>query len=298
MAAAVVPWECVVCMDRFPFYAVIPCGHQALCWDCLKSLPNPKQCPICLGRMDGYLRIFPCSPYPWIPLVEAGYAERSCRRAFGRCDGNLEEALRLLQATCRRKNSPSSAVRDRVRSRSRDRLSNNGLDDDDEGFVRQTFDLVSLDPGDRNEQDVEPLALEMAPGADDMALQAQDVAMPDHADEQRSCDRDCDMMLEQENVKHPLPAYPPEVECPLDPSPEPAESAAVESPLGIASEPEQAAAVALPLDQPPPWLAAASARRRPMPVVAPMQRRRPRPHIGAVVKMQICDDDEIIEIAD
>jgi len=131
-------WECVVCFDSFPHYALIPCGHQALCWDCLQAL-DPKKCPICMKAMTGYLRIFPCSPYPWKSLVEQGFPERSCRRAYARCNGNLAEATQLLRSKVPLKLEKITSGDPAPEQ------------EEQEGFVKQCFDLVSDEEGNNKE---------------------------------------------------------------------------------------------------------------------------------------------------
>lgn len=104
----VIPWECVVCMDRFPFYACVPCGHLCLCSDCLQQMPDQRQCPVCMMAMTSTVRLYACHPYPWAPLVGMGYAERASRRAYGRSNGNLREALQHLKSTARIHHGPGS----------------------------------------------------------------------------------------------------------------------------------------------------------------------------------------------
>jgi len=104
----VIQWECVVCMDRFPFFACVPCGHLCLCQDCLQQMPDQRQCPVCMMTMTSTVRIYSCHPYPWAPLVNMGYAERASRRAYGRSNGNLREALLHLKATARMHHGPGS----------------------------------------------------------------------------------------------------------------------------------------------------------------------------------------------
>jgi len=49
--------RCVVCMDAPKSYAVIPCGHHALCAGC--AGPSiVKHCPVCRAPTNGVLRIF------------------------------------------------------------------------------------------------------------------------------------------------------------------------------------------------------------------------------------------------
>lgn len=49
--------ECSVCLDGPPIMAFVPCGHLAVCGDCVKSL---RKCPICNTVSTGSLRIFTC----------------------------------------------------------------------------------------------------------------------------------------------------------------------------------------------------------------------------------------------
>eukprot|EP01084_Bolivina_argentea_P104772 187585_1 len=39
--------ECVICMDKPPSYACIPCGHYAVCENCKDNI---KQCPLCMAK--------------------------------------------------------------------------------------------------------------------------------------------------------------------------------------------------------------------------------------------------------
>jgi len=92
-------------MDRFPFYACLPCGHICLCSDCLTQMAG-QQCPVCMMHMNSTVRLYPCHPYPWSSLVSLGYTERAARRAYGRAQGNLQDALRNLKANARVHHGP------------------------------------------------------------------------------------------------------------------------------------------------------------------------------------------------
>jgi len=103
----VIPWECVVCMDRFPFFACLPCGHLCLCEECRRQMTEQK-CPICAQALKEVVRLYSCHPYPWTPLVKLGYTERASRRAYGRSNGNLREALKRLKVIGRPRHGPGS----------------------------------------------------------------------------------------------------------------------------------------------------------------------------------------------
>jgi hypothetical protein len=52
--------ECVVCQDRPPARAVIPCGHHCLCDECAERLVSvgSGQCPLCRENVHSTLKIF------------------------------------------------------------------------------------------------------------------------------------------------------------------------------------------------------------------------------------------------
>jgi len=47
---------CVICLDEIAQYAVVPCGHLAICSQC--CLGESGACPVCRRRSMGLLRIF------------------------------------------------------------------------------------------------------------------------------------------------------------------------------------------------------------------------------------------------
>lgn len=47
---------CVICLDEIAQYAVVPCGHLAICSQC--CLGESGTCPVCRRRSMGLLRIF------------------------------------------------------------------------------------------------------------------------------------------------------------------------------------------------------------------------------------------------
>lgn len=53
---------CVICHDKTPVWAVVPCGHLCLCDDCAPSiLQGPsydRLCPLCRGTASSTLRIY------------------------------------------------------------------------------------------------------------------------------------------------------------------------------------------------------------------------------------------------
>lgn len=48
---------CVVCWDEENRYALIPCGHQVLCQQCLVII-DPKKCRVCNMNFTGTLRVW------------------------------------------------------------------------------------------------------------------------------------------------------------------------------------------------------------------------------------------------
>ncbi|KAI9032028.1 hypothetical protein DFJ74DRAFT_652904 [Hyaloraphidium curvatum] len=50
--------ECVICLSAPCTRAVIPCGHQSLCEDCVGMAAGMGECPVCRGEWKGTLRIF------------------------------------------------------------------------------------------------------------------------------------------------------------------------------------------------------------------------------------------------
>jgi len=53
---------CVICQDKAPVRAVVPCGHLCLCDDCASSISqrpsNDGVCPLCRGPATSTLRIY------------------------------------------------------------------------------------------------------------------------------------------------------------------------------------------------------------------------------------------------
>lgn len=47
---------CVICLEKPPIMACVPCGHKCLCEDC--ATEEIKTCPICRAPITDYLRIF------------------------------------------------------------------------------------------------------------------------------------------------------------------------------------------------------------------------------------------------
>tara|TARA_Y100000389_G_scaffold196605_1_gene229807 strand:- start:3934 stop:4569 length:636 start_codon:yes stop_codon:yes gene_type:complete len=47
---------CVICLEKPPIMACVPCGHKCLCKDC--ATEEIKICPMCRAPITGYLRIF------------------------------------------------------------------------------------------------------------------------------------------------------------------------------------------------------------------------------------------------
>jgi len=47
--------ECTICLDDDAEYAVVPCGHRCLCFNCSKAV---SECPVCRGAMTAVLRVF------------------------------------------------------------------------------------------------------------------------------------------------------------------------------------------------------------------------------------------------
>lgn len=48
--------QCVICMDATPCYAVVPCGHLALCESCMAR--RPECCPVCRTQASTLLRVY------------------------------------------------------------------------------------------------------------------------------------------------------------------------------------------------------------------------------------------------
>lgn len=46
---------CVICMERDAEYALIPCGHQVLCQQCV---PRVQQCPVCRSTASSSIKIY------------------------------------------------------------------------------------------------------------------------------------------------------------------------------------------------------------------------------------------------
>ena len=47
---------CVICLEKPPIMACVPCGHKCLCEDC--ATEEIQTCPICRAPITDYLRIF------------------------------------------------------------------------------------------------------------------------------------------------------------------------------------------------------------------------------------------------
>mmetsp|Transcript_24746 Transcript_24746/g.60794 ORF Transcript_24746/g.60794 Transcript_24746/m.60794 type:complete len:105 (-) Transcript_24746:875-1189(-) len=54
--------QCVVCQDKGPIRAVVPCGHVCLCDECASSISEGpswnRLCPLCRGPMQSTLKIY------------------------------------------------------------------------------------------------------------------------------------------------------------------------------------------------------------------------------------------------
>ena len=48
--------ECIICMDKPPTHAIVPCGHAQFCGTCLKL--ELLVCPMCKGQIDSILKIY------------------------------------------------------------------------------------------------------------------------------------------------------------------------------------------------------------------------------------------------
>lgn len=48
---------CAICKSNRSTYALVPCGHRALCEECQESLEQ-QRCPICAQPFDTTLRIW------------------------------------------------------------------------------------------------------------------------------------------------------------------------------------------------------------------------------------------------
>ena len=47
--------ECAICLDGDAEYAVVPCGHRCLCFNCSNTV---FQCPVCRTQRTAVLRVF------------------------------------------------------------------------------------------------------------------------------------------------------------------------------------------------------------------------------------------------
>jgi hypothetical protein len=47
--------ECAICLDCDAEYAVVPCGHRCLCFNCSNTV---SQCPVCRAIMSAVLRVY------------------------------------------------------------------------------------------------------------------------------------------------------------------------------------------------------------------------------------------------
>lgn len=51
---------CIICIERSPVCAVLPCMHQCICCSCARDLgkQNITTCPVCRAPMDAIKRVF------------------------------------------------------------------------------------------------------------------------------------------------------------------------------------------------------------------------------------------------
>lgn len=49
--------KCVVCYDRSPVHACVPCGHLVLCSLCYSTF-KPTLCPVCNQQANDVIKIF------------------------------------------------------------------------------------------------------------------------------------------------------------------------------------------------------------------------------------------------
>ncbi len=48
--------ECVICAERLADrYAIVPCGHTSICYDCIKKV---TKCPICNGDITMHIKLY------------------------------------------------------------------------------------------------------------------------------------------------------------------------------------------------------------------------------------------------
>ena len=47
--------KCAICLENSSHYAIVPCGHQVACHECLLKC---NRCPMCNGKILALLRIF------------------------------------------------------------------------------------------------------------------------------------------------------------------------------------------------------------------------------------------------
>ncbi|CAE8593101.1 unnamed protein product [Polarella glacialis] len=52
--------ECVVCLEKPPESALLPCGHRCVCETCADAVRSarPPVCPLCRANVQGACRIF------------------------------------------------------------------------------------------------------------------------------------------------------------------------------------------------------------------------------------------------
>ena len=50
--------ECVVCLDKEPTHALVPCGHLCLCDACSSACVDTGECPVCRVPVLSALRIW------------------------------------------------------------------------------------------------------------------------------------------------------------------------------------------------------------------------------------------------
>lgn len=57
--------DCVLCLEPHrATFAAVPCGHQALCQDCVPLLRERPECPVCRARVDSFVKIFAVAAEP------------------------------------------------------------------------------------------------------------------------------------------------------------------------------------------------------------------------------------------
>lgn len=90
---------CVVCLeeDVAPL-AAVPCGHQAICSDCIGKFSAGDPCPVCRVPTERFLKVFVVEPAVDQRALEAEQRAREAARAKAAAEEARAEVERQLQA--------------------------------------------------------------------------------------------------------------------------------------------------------------------------------------------------------